>query len=314
MSIKPSLDVGAQVAQMIVDRVCPGAAVASVARIHGGEIAAIHEIGLSNGASLVLKLYPDFVRWKMSKEAGVARLIDGRLGVASPRVLLTDDSKQLLDLNFLVMTKLGGSSLGWLLSSLTVAQRASAYGQIGRLLRDFHRIPMQAFGYIGGDGISTRYATNHDYVTSQFDRKLKEFVDRGGTSELARRIEQHVATRTHLLNGCTGPVLCHNDLHAGNLLTTVVSGDARLTGVLDFEGALAGDPLKDIAKALYYLDDADRQAVLTGYGDTGRTRAEATLALYHLLFVLELWCWMAQIGNPAPLARLALDLERFSAA
>jgi hygromycin-B 7''-O-kinase len=46
-------------------------------------------------------------------------------------------------------------------------------------------------------------------------------------------------------------VLCHNDLHAGNLPATVGKGDLQLTGVLDFEGALSGDPLMDVAKALY---------------------------------------------------------------
>ena len=38
-----------------------------------------------------------------------------------------------------------------------------------------------------------------------------------------------------------------------------------------------------------------------------------TLDFYHLYFVIELWCWMAQIGNVQPLDKLVLDLERFSA-
>jgi hygromycin-B 7''-O-kinase len=314
-SVKPDLEVSTKVAQTIVDRVRPNAEVVSVTRIHGGEMAAIHEIGLDDGALLILKVYPEFVRWKMSKEANIARLIDGRLGVASPRVLVTDDSKELLDLNFLIMTRLAGQRLGRLEPTLTVEQRASAYNQIGRLLRDFHRIPMQAFGYIGANGISSPQTSNHAYVTAQFGRKLKEFVERGGANDVALRIEQHIATRTDVLHDCTTAVLCHNDMHAGNLLAAIgePDGDLRLTGVLDFEGALAGDPLKDIAKAMYYLGEPDRRAVLEGYGATGRGRTEAALALYHLLFVLELWCWMAQIGNPAPLPALAGDLERFSA-
>jgi aminoglycoside phosphotransferase (APT) family kinase protein len=46
----------------------------------------------------------------------------------------------------------------------------------------------------------------------------------------------------------------HNDLHAGNVLAEIAEGGVRLSGVLDFEGALAGDPLMDVAKALYYLN------------------------------------------------------------
>jgi aminoglycoside phosphotransferase (APT) family kinase protein len=86
-----------------------------------------------------------------------------------------------------------------------------------------------------------------------------------------------------------------------------------LTGVLDFEGALAGDPLMDVAKALFYLADDTKAALLHGYGDMGRRHWSETLDLYHLYFVLELRCWMAQIGNKEPLDKLASDLERCSA-
>jgi hypothetical protein len=70
----------------------------------------------------------------------------------------------------------------------------------------------------------------------------------------------------------------------------------------------------DVAKALYYLDPEERDAVLEGYGDTGRLNWPQTLELYHLYFVLELWCWMAQTENHQRLDRLAQDLEHFSAA
>jgi hypothetical protein len=69
----------------------------------------------------------------------------------------------------------------------------------------------------------------------------------------------------------------------------------------------------DVAKALYYLDAESRRVVLQGYDVMDREHWSQTLDLYHLYFVLELWCWMAQIGNGQPLERLALDLERYSA-
>ena len=90
-------------------------------------------------------------------------------------------------------------------------------------------------------------------------------------------------------------------------------GQVRLTGVLDFEGALAGDPLFDLAKAMFYLDPLQKEAVLTGYGPLGRPAAQDTLALYHLYFTLELWCWFAQIGEAHRLAALQSDLERMLA-
>ncbi len=313
MSIRPDLEVPLATAQAIVDCACPGRTVADVCRIHGGEIAAVYQITFVGAPPpLVLKVYPDSLHWKMRKEASILALIDDRLGVAVPRILLADDSKRLLGLNFILMTKLQGSILNRLEPSLTSQQLFSAYVQIGRVLREFHRIPMNAFGYIGPDGIWTEHLTNHAYLSFQFDRKLKEFIDRGGAVSLAERISGCVARWAHLLNECARPVLCHNDLHAGNVLVEIAEGAVQLTGVLDFEGALAGDPLMDVAKALYYLTDEARTALLEGYGDTGRRNWSQTLDFYHLYFVLDLWCWMAQVGNTRPLDQLASDLERSS--
>jgi aminoglycoside phosphotransferase (APT) family kinase protein len=172
---------------------------------------------------------------------------------------------------------------------------------------------MEAFGYIGPKGIWTTYPTNRVYLTHQFQRKLTEFTGRGGDASLAGHVAEHLAGRTELLDACTQAVLCHNDLHAGNLLATVTNGSLLLTGVLDFEGALAGDPLMDVGKSLYYLDPDCRRALLRGYGAVDREHWSQTLDVYHLYFVLELWCWMAQIGNRQPLEQLALDLVRHSA-
>jgi aminoglycoside phosphotransferase (APT) family kinase protein len=252
------------------------------------------------------------MHWKMQKEVTVSTLIQGRLSVAMPHILFADDTKALLGLNLVLMTKLEGSVLRWLEPAMTSGQIASAYKQIGQLLREFHRIPMEAFGYIGPNGIWTAYATNHAYMSFQFGKKLKEFTDQGGAASLARRVEAHVAERNHLLHACTRPVLCHNDLHTTNLLAKTTEGAVRLSGVLDFEGALAGDPLMDVAKALYYVSEQNRRALLEGYGETGRPQWSQALALYHLYFVLELWCWMAQIGNRGALDKLTSDLERFS--
>ena len=314
MRLKPDLQVSVASAQAIVDCALAGARVAGVNRLYGGEIAAIHEIVFADArAPVVLKLYPESLHWKMQKEVMVAGWVQDRLSVPAPRILLADESKRLLDLDLVLMTKLEGAVLGQLEASLTREQLASAYRQIGRLLREFHRIPMDAFGYIGPSGIWSPKATNHAYLTLHLERKLAEFREHGGRADLAERVARCVAQREPLLHACAHPVLCHNDLHAGNLLAVVGDGAVQLCGVLDFEGALAGDPLMDVAKALYYLCGEPRRAILEGYGDMARPHWPETLDLYHLCFVLELWCWMAQIGNTQRLGKLTLDLEHFSA-
>jgi hygromycin-B 7''-O-kinase len=315
MNVSPNLQLSVAAAQHIVDEAVSRGAVATISTLHGGEIAAVYEITFVNPAysPLVLKVYPDDLHWKMQKEVTVITLIQDRLTVPTPRILVADDSKRLLGLNFVVMTKLEGSILRQLERTLSSEQRVSVYGQIGSLLREFHRIPMEAFGYIGTKGIWTAHPTNHDYLTHKVQHKLEQFAERGGDAGLAQRIAGHFAERAQLLSTCTHAVLCHNDLHAGNLLATTARGSLRLTGVLDFEGALAGDPLMDVAKALYYLNDESRRSLLDGYGPVERQGWLQTLDFYHIYFVLELWCWMAQIGRDQMLQKLALELEECTA-
>lgn len=153
MKLKPDLQLSIAMVQAIVDQAVPGSAVAAISRLHGGEMATVYEIAFVGASDppLVLKVYPEDLHWKMQKEITVLGLIGDRVSVPVPRILLADDSKRLLDLNFTLMTRLEGSKLGLggLEETLSPPERLSAHVQIGRLLREFHRIPMEAFGYIG---------------------------------------------------------------------------------------------------------------------------------------------------------------------
>jgi aminoglycoside phosphotransferase (APT) family kinase protein len=311
MSLKPHVDLSVAAAQRLLDGVMDGAQATHVARIHGGEIASIYEISLgADRPPVILKVYPETLRWKLRKEASMLRLVADRLRVPAPHVLAVDDTRTRLDLDYMLMTKLDGVVFGPLDATLPRAQYLEGYRQIGQLLRDLHAIPMAAFGYIGADGIMTPHVTNRAYITTQFARKLAEFERRGGDAGLARAVTAFAADGAHLLDACAEPVLCHNDLHAGNVLARVdAAGAPRLTGVVDFENTQAADPLMDIAKAAYYLKSGERDALLSGYGDNGRPDVAETLAYYHVYFVLVLWCWMAEIGNAAALPGITRDLE-----
>jgi aminoglycoside phosphotransferase (APT) family kinase protein len=316
-SPKPDLAVPNGFAQAIVDRVLPGRTLAAVTCLQGGEMGAVYELKLvEDQPSLVLKVYPQEFQWKMQKEVAVIARLDGRLTVPIPRILLADDSKSLLDLNFVVMNKLEGEILLALEDSLTKAEVLSAYTQMGRLLREFHQIGMEAFGYIGPHGLWTPQSTNHAYVTTRFESKLEEFIERGGDPGLARRVTAYLRAHEDLLHACALPVLCHNDFHARNVLASKASGTLRLSGILDFEGAHAADPLMDVAKTLYCdpdVDDAKRAALLDGYGEPAREDWRESVELYYLYYSLEFWCWMARLGNRESLPRLAAQMERYTA-
>ncbi|MGJ5204789.1 phosphotransferase family protein [Bradyrhizobium sp. HKCCYLR20261] len=313
LSIGPNLVVDDATADAMLARADIDARVASVSLLYGGEISAVYALALrGDQPSLVLKIYPDSMSWKMRKEARLLDLVRDRLPVPAPLLRAADASRELIGLDYVLMSRLDGEPLGPLEEALPASERRAAFEQVGRLSRAFHDIAMDAFGYIGADGIMAGRADNRSYLSSQFERKLAEFRNRGGATDLAARIASRVADASDLFAACGAPVLCHNDLHPGNVLARVNSGRVELTGVVDFEGALAGDPLKDVAKAIYYLSPAQREAFLDGYGPMSRRAAEPTLAIYRLLFSLELWCWYRQFGADEKLPPVMEDLERLA--
>jgi aminoglycoside phosphotransferase (APT) family kinase protein len=311
--LKPRLAVSIDQVQSIIRGINPEAQVVSLAELHGGEMSTVLEVTLADTSVCILKIYPEALQWKMAKEVYVLGLLPG-LGRIIPKVLLADDSRSVIDLNYLLMTRLDGTTLGRREASLSEAELFAIYAEMGAALRAINDVTLDSFGYIGPNGVWTARPSNHAYMSAQLDRKLTEFCTRGGDPALAAQLRNHVMARQHLFETAATPRLCHYDFHAGNVLVTS-EGAPHLTGIVDFENATSGDPLMDIAKALYYFTEKDapkRDGLLAGYGPIARPDWQQTLDLYRMYCTLELWCWMAQIGKREALADLTRELERAS--
>jgi aminoglycoside phosphotransferase (APT) family kinase protein len=221
----------------------------------------------------------------------LAELAAGEIGAVF-EIVLADDSKTLLGLNFVVMTRLDGRDLLGLEPTLERSEVPAISAGMGRVLREIHRIAMDSFGYIGTDGVVTPFDSNRAYMLAQFERKLGGFDQLGERPTLARRMRASVARSAPLLDGCRRPIFCHYDFHTGNVLVARRDGALRLTGIVDLENAIAGDPLMDLAKIIAYSvrDDATkRTGLLAGYGPIDQPDWEATLQLYQFYGAIELW-------------------------
>lgn len=317
VTLKPTLALSEAQAQSIVDRAAPGRRVARLSAFGRGEISAVFDVEFADGApGLVIKIYPDALQWKMRKEILVAGLLGtGQLAVPVPRILHADDSKSQIAFNFVVMDRLAGSSLADHEGGLSEQECFATYAEMGRLLRGIHAITLESFGYIGAEGVVTPFATNHAYMSSQFERKLAGFASLGGVPETAAGLRAYVERSTALLEGCATPCLCHYDFHPGNVLAARQDGALRLTGLVDLENAIAGDPLMDVAKTLDYSVHgvaARRAGLLAGYGPIERPHWRETIALYEFYGLLELWCWWKQIGDHERAAGIMDQVARYA--
>jgi aminoglycoside phosphotransferase (APT) family kinase protein len=306
--------VNRETAQAVVEVVQPGYSVTDVVPRTGGEVSTVYEVrGAGSARPLIVKIYASEWRPKLVKEVYVYRLL-ARHGVRYiPRVLhAAPFGVPALPFAYAVMTRLDGQPLSEVCDDLTGTDLAGVYRQMGQLLAAVHRVPQDHWGYVTTRVVDVRQ-TNTAYMTDQFARKLSVFGELGGDPALARAIGRHVAGHTGVFAANDRPVLCHNDFHDSNVLVSRSSGEWRVTGFVDVEGAVAADPLLDVARTDYHAlggDPARRDAFLSGYGPLPSDWAER-VAIYRLHHALDLWNWAASTGNPTYGARARTDLEQF---
>jgi aminoglycoside phosphotransferase (APT) family kinase protein len=246
----------------------------------------------------VLKIYADEPAWIVAKEALVAGWIGERAGIPIPRWLRVDESRKRIPFRFALTTWLPGVTVR---SLIGVPGLDAAYRQMGALLRRLHTIPMAAYGYIVADGIWRPQPTNNEYMRSAFNQAFRQFREQAGEETLTRRLEEKARSRFDLLQHSAGPVLCHDDVQQGNVLAEyVTNGSLLLTGLVDFGNARAGDPLFDLAKALFcctHEDPRSREPLLAGYGEIDHPDPEEALWLYTLFHRVVMWCYLTRRGG-----------------
>ncbi|MCP3800157.1 aminoglycoside phosphotransferase family protein [Allokutzneria sp. A3M-2-11 16] len=294
------------IAEAIMRRARPAATVTEVLPRSGGQLHKVYEVRCAEPAdSVIAKVYAEGLQPRQDKEVHVLRLL-AEHGIAAPSVLHTERG-------ITVLTLLPGEPLSSVSASLDEAQARRVYRQIGELTAAMHEIRTDAYGYLTTH-IAEPYATNSEYMLSRFTDKLEEFLDFGGDPATHDAVRAHVAEHAERFGRCQAPVLCHNDLHDGNVLVSKGIDGWRVTGLIDVENVISADPLLDLAKAHYYAGenrDTTLGWLLEGYGPLPEDWQDR-LATYALFHALELWNWFTDIEHTDPLPGIAEDIRHLA--
>jgi hygromycin-B 7''-O-kinase len=278
-----------------------GCVVTEVVQRTGGSLHSVYEVRLAGADPLIVKQYSDERRSKQPKEVHVYGLLAG-VG-AVPRVVSVDYARATT-----VLTMLPGKPM-WEYGSEPGVVLA-AYRRMGEFQAALHRIRLPAYGDLTTE-ILDPVADNTTYMRQRFDRQLGEFRAAGGPADVHDAVARRVAAGERCFAACSGAVLCHNDLHEGNVL---VDDAGTVTGFIDVENAVAADPMTDLAKTIQFdrsESAAKRAALLDGYGPLPPYGAER-IELYRLYHALELWTWFSSIGNTEPLPAILDSLRSLS--
>jgi aminoglycoside phosphotransferase (APT) family kinase protein len=207
-------------------------------------------ITTSDQTKSVLKIgpmpYVQVMRYEkdiMNMEVHVLKQLHTLPNLPSPTVLFHDTSRELLQSDYFFMSFIQGSALFEVKNQLNETQKATLSKELGHYVKSIGHITSDRFGYILQPDRS--YTTWSQCFLSMIDEILLDAQEKEVSLPFdyneIRRIFKNYET---LLDEVKKPSLVHKDLWEGNIFVDVVT--TRITGIIDCERALFGDPIMEI--------------------------------------------------------------------
>jgi aminoglycoside phosphotransferase (APT) family kinase protein len=262
---------------------------------------AAYLIELADGLKTVLKVAPPdavkMLRYEkniMQAEVDVLRLVRAQTEVPVPEVFAHDTSRRLIDNDYYLMSFVPGVSLFKMRPSLAPEAQHAIDFRTGQYLRQINAISGPAFGYFAQP--EYHRATWRE----AFDTMLTHILQDGRDANIELPLpydEIHARLAAHYacLDEIATPALVHWDLWDGNIF--IDPETHTITGILDCERALWGDPLMEVNFGAFGLNPA----LVEGYGlDLLATPAAQTRrALYnaYLWLIMIIECTYRQYDN-----------------
>lgn len=210
-----------------------------------------------------------------------------------PDLLGTDFSRTLVPADALVMAFLPGQPLHEMRPGLSATQHSAIDRQIGRHLRALDQATSPVFGHLLDD------ERQHPSWRVAFGDMVGDLLEDARRVDVPLPVDEIwtvLARHALLLDAVTRPSLLLWDSWDGNIFVEPGDPELRVTGFIDFERALWGDPLAESQLLLRRTHPAFAE----GYGRDLLTTPEDRLrrGLYdlHLLLVMTVECTYRSLG------------------
>lgn len=279
-------------------------AVQAVMLHHGSEVVvktSVPERSLPDGRTPLLTYEHDMLR----SERDMLDILTGLDGVPSPRVLLSDFSRNVAEVDAVVMSMVPGVPWDTVGSSMSEHANAHAWHQVGEIMAAMQSVVGPRFGYPAGE-FALSAATWAGFVDALVAATIADAEAWGIDIEPERLLAGVDAVRPYL-DEVTEPRLVHNDLWPGNVLLDPVTGTVH--GVVDFERALFGDRLQDLCGAESMNTRHNTPALVEGYRSAGApsrwddaagTASGLDTAAHGRLTLYRLWSMSVQLIEIVP--------------
>ncbi|WP_326554105.1 phosphotransferase family protein [Micromonospora sp. NBC_01813] len=238
----------------------------------GGGFAAVWSVELADGRAMVLKVGPPpqvpllrYERGMIAAEARYLRLVAAQAPQA-PVPALLHHGVDPAGGDWLVVDRLPGRNLPALADCAEPPDDSAARRDLGAAYAALHRVTGDRFGYDGGRAGAATWSAAFAAIV---DDLLADAVDWSVPLPVpAGEIRSLVARHAGLLDTVRRPALLHWDGWDGNVLAAADSGGVlRMTGLVDGERFLYGDPVMDLVSPLLFrrAEQEPEHPFLQGY-------------------------------------------------
>ena len=230
-----------------------------------------YDIAFSDGSESILKIAAKDRSGNtsneinlMQAEVNAMRLVAGKCSCKVADVQYYDTSNTVCDGNYFFMEKLLGDNFFLVRESLSEEVIANINTEIGKISKELKNVQNTEFGFLGDD---VRYATLYDFVKHMlanliFDAEKRNIDIAYDKQTFLNQLEEDKSAFTEVSYAS----LVHWDMWEGNVFVK----DGHVSGIIDWERALWGEP---------FMDDRFRmhnrgQDFLEGFGQTSFTDNE----------------------------------------
>ena len=258
----------------------------------------------SDGEDLVLRIAPPrdavflfYERDMMRQEPGIHERVREQTDAPVAKIIAYDDSLSLIDRDYILMERLPGAPL----TEMPGVDFNGVLRQVGRLLAQVHRLTADHHGYIGAH---RPMEPQTDWVSAfhvMWNKLLDDIISVGhydaDEADLLRTLlDRHIE---HFQRPVQASLL-HMDIWHQNLL---VDAGGNLTGIVDWDRALWGDP--EIEYAVLDYCGVSEPAFWEGYGAERDTSHPARVRnVFYMLYELQKYIVIRQgRGNDAASAQ-----------
>jgi len=264
----------------------PAKTVSTIKELTEGMCNVTYHVGFTDGSESILKIASRDKRGNTSNEINLMRaeveamkLVTDRCSFKVADVQYYDDTKTICDGDYFFMEKLTGDNYFLVKDSLSKETTTKIDTEIGEISRELANIHNTRFGFLGDD---KRYDSLYEFVKQMLSNLISDAEKRNID------IVQDGQTFLHQLEddkAAFGKVksasLVHWDMWEGNVFIK----DGHVSGIIDWERALWGEP---------FMDDRFRmhnrgEHFLEGFGQTSFTEEECTrLCWYDIILYLTM--------------------------